>query len=249
MSSPDAGGAKRGREEWLEQQMAGLEARLVASEKRLREAREEADKLCSEAASCKCSVCFDVFKQPVTAPCGHSFCRSCIVAVADDTCACPTCEKELLLPSNCGLEFPTVNCRGMGGAICCSWGVNELLQSSSDAARGCEQLAGDDRSSIFAQRALRWLPWIDQGPMPERLAMMLHSIEAKDVNAADSCYLSLLWWLAKWGIADGYGILAKGADLEALIVRRTYFRGKKPPAPWSNLVAEAAVMDAAGAFA
>uniref|UniRef100_UPI0037E83ACC E3 ubiquitin-protein ligase TRIM39-like n=1 Tax=Semicossyphus pulcher TaxID=241346 RepID=UPI0037E83ACC len=46
-----------------------------------------------------CSICLDVFTQPVSTPCGHSFCSACIHKYWDssDTCQCPFC-KEIFSP-------------------------------------------------------------------------------------------------------------------------------------------------------
>lgn len=42
-----------------------------------------------------CSICLDVFKDPVTTPCGHNFCKNCITAhwETNDICLCPICNK------------------------------------------------------------------------------------------------------------------------------------------------------------
>ncbi|XP_073336587.1 zinc finger protein RFP-like [Pagrus major] len=42
-----------------------------------------------------CSVCLDVFTEPVTTPCGHNFCRPCIHKYWDssDICQCPFCKR------------------------------------------------------------------------------------------------------------------------------------------------------------
>lgn len=42
------------------------------------------------------SVCTDVFSQPVTIPCGHSFCIACISKYWDsnDFCNCPVCKMS-----------------------------------------------------------------------------------------------------------------------------------------------------------
>uniref|UniRef100_A0A3Q3GK03 Uncharacterized protein n=1 Tax=Labrus bergylta TaxID=56723 RepID=A0A3Q3GK03_9LABR len=53
------------------------------------------------AASCMlseeqflCSICLDVFTDPVSIPCGHNFCKSCITHHWDvnDQCECPMCK-------------------------------------------------------------------------------------------------------------------------------------------------------------
>ncbi|XP_038158071.1 E3 ubiquitin-protein ligase TRIM39-like isoform X1 [Cyprinodon tularosa] len=43
----------------------------------------------------QCSICQQVFTDPVTTPCGHNFCQACIVRVWDssDVCQCPACQK------------------------------------------------------------------------------------------------------------------------------------------------------------
>ncbi|KAK2859009.1 hypothetical protein Q5P01_003629 [Channa striata] len=42
-----------------------------------------------------CSVCLDVFTDPVSTPCGHNFCSSCIRTYWDgsDICQCPLCKR------------------------------------------------------------------------------------------------------------------------------------------------------------
>ena len=43
-----------------------------------------------------CSICLDVFAEPVTVPCGHNFCKSCITELwdANGQCKCPMCDKS-----------------------------------------------------------------------------------------------------------------------------------------------------------
>ncbi|XP_026179666.1 E3 ubiquitin-protein ligase TRIM21-like [Mastacembelus armatus] len=42
-----------------------------------------------------CSICLDVFTDPVSTPCGHNFCKNCINQHWDvnDRCQCPMCNK------------------------------------------------------------------------------------------------------------------------------------------------------------
>ncbi|XP_073328148.1 E3 ubiquitin-protein ligase TRIM21-like [Pagrus major] len=42
-----------------------------------------------------CSICLDVFTDPVTVPCGHNFCKTCITIHWDKNvpCQCPNCKK------------------------------------------------------------------------------------------------------------------------------------------------------------
>ncbi|XP_053475435.1 nuclear factor 7, ovary isoform X2 [Ictalurus furcatus] len=44
-----------------------------------------------------CSICLDVFTNPVSTPCGHSFCLSCITSYWDNqgkACICPLCKES-----------------------------------------------------------------------------------------------------------------------------------------------------------
>uniref|UniRef100_A0A673IPD4 Uncharacterized protein n=1 Tax=Sinocyclocheilus rhinocerous TaxID=307959 RepID=A0A673IPD4_9TELE len=45
----------------------------------------------------QCSICLDVFTDPVTTPCGHNFCRTCLNKfwTNTQTCFCPLCKKTL----------------------------------------------------------------------------------------------------------------------------------------------------------
>uniref|UniRef100_A0A3B4XIN2 Zinc-binding protein A33-like n=1 Tax=Seriola lalandi dorsalis TaxID=1841481 RepID=A0A3B4XIN2_SERLL len=42
-----------------------------------------------------CSICLDVFTDPVSTPCGHNFCKNCITTHWDisDRCQCPMCKE------------------------------------------------------------------------------------------------------------------------------------------------------------
>ncbi|XP_030635360.1 E3 ubiquitin-protein ligase TRIM39-like [Chanos chanos] len=44
----------------------------------------------------QCSICLDVFTDPVSTPCGHNFCMTCIKGFWDssDSCRCPMCKRK-----------------------------------------------------------------------------------------------------------------------------------------------------------
>ncbi|XP_045919926.1 uncharacterized protein LOC123979862 [Micropterus dolomieu] len=44
----------------------------------------------------QCSICLNIFNDPVTTPCGHNFCKTCLSGHWDrsDLCHCPMCNKR-----------------------------------------------------------------------------------------------------------------------------------------------------------
>ncbi|XP_030631993.1 E3 ubiquitin-protein ligase TRIM39-like [Chanos chanos] len=47
----------------------------------------------------RCSVCLDVFTEPVSTPCGHNFCLACLNTFWDNTelCCCPLCKENFCI--------------------------------------------------------------------------------------------------------------------------------------------------------
>lgn len=43
----------------------------------------------------ECSLCMRLFYEPVTTPCGHSFCKNCLERCLDHTPQCPLCKQSL----------------------------------------------------------------------------------------------------------------------------------------------------------
>ncbi|XP_014046322.1 E3 ubiquitin-protein ligase TRIM39 [Salmo salar] len=56
--------------------------------------------MASSEEQLQCSICLDVFAEPVTTPCGHNFCKACIRGYWDstDVCKCPTCKNTFKRP-------------------------------------------------------------------------------------------------------------------------------------------------------
>ncbi|KAL4605004.1 E3 ubiquitin-protein ligase RNF168 [Arapaima gigas] len=47
-------------------------------------------------ADCLCPVCLEIFLEPVTLPCGHTFCKPCFLETVDKTSlTCPLCRKRV----------------------------------------------------------------------------------------------------------------------------------------------------------
>lgn len=62
----------------------------------------------------QCFICLDLFTDPVTTPCGHSFCRTCLNKfwTETQTCFCPLCKETLI--SRPDLKINTSMYGGMG---------------------------------------------------------------------------------------------------------------------------------------
>lgn len=45
-----------------------------------------------------CQVCYGLMIDPLTSPCGHTFCRRCVARVLDHSNLCPICRRKLSLP-------------------------------------------------------------------------------------------------------------------------------------------------------
>ncbi|KAK6153436.1 hypothetical protein DH2020_013075 [Rehmannia glutinosa] len=57
-----------------------------------------------------CTVCLKLLREPVTTPCGHSFCRSCLFQSMDRGNRCPLCRTVLLIsPRTCSISVTLNN--------------------------------------------------------------------------------------------------------------------------------------------
>ncbi len=48
-------------------------------------------------AEMDCQVCYALFYDPITTPCGHTFCRCCLQRVMDHARICPVCRRDLMI--------------------------------------------------------------------------------------------------------------------------------------------------------
>ncbi|KAJ5655205.1 hypothetical protein N7507_007155 [Penicillium longicatenatum] len=72
----------------------------------LPQAYTEEDRSCfqqfKEKLRCEldCQVCYALILDPLTLPCGHTFCRTCIARVLDHSDLCPICRRKLGMPTS-----------------------------------------------------------------------------------------------------------------------------------------------------
>jgi len=52
-----------------------------------------------ESSELECSLCFRLYCKPVSTPCGHTYCKSCILAAMKYSPLCPLCRAKLEPPS------------------------------------------------------------------------------------------------------------------------------------------------------
>lgn len=46
-----------------------------------------------------CQVCYTLILDPLTTPCGHTFCRKCVTLLLNHSDLCPVCRRKLNMPS------------------------------------------------------------------------------------------------------------------------------------------------------
>uniref|UniRef100_A0A6B2LLZ3 RING-type domain-containing protein n=1 Tax=Arcella intermedia TaxID=1963864 RepID=A0A6B2LLZ3_9EUKA len=81
--------------EWdiVEDGIAAPAAALGAPGGGVQEAEESKKGL--EEADFECALCYRLFYRPVTTPCGHTYCRECILTSLTYQPSCPICRRKL----------------------------------------------------------------------------------------------------------------------------------------------------------
>uniref|UniRef100_A0A3P8W1C0 E3 ubiquitin-protein ligase TRIM21-like n=1 Tax=Cynoglossus semilaevis TaxID=244447 RepID=A0A3P8W1C0_CYNSE len=118
-----------------------------------------------------CSICLDLFTQPVTTPCGHNFCMSCLTSYwnSQAVCQCPICKEtfenrpnlrvntfisELMSQftllqvtdsQTCTLDQPKVN---SDGVVLCDKMIEERQQRVKAMKESVEQSRKDSKDMI-----------------------------------------------------------------------------------------------------
>jgi len=52
-----------------------------------------------ETTDLECSLCFRLFCRPVSTPCGHTYCKSCLLSALQYSLLCPLCRSKLEPPN------------------------------------------------------------------------------------------------------------------------------------------------------
>jgi len=52
-----------------------------------------------DTSDLECSLCFRLFCKPVSTPCGHTYCKSCLISALKYSLLCPLCRSRLDPPS------------------------------------------------------------------------------------------------------------------------------------------------------
>lgn len=74
-----------------------------------------------------CQICYSLILDPVTIPCGHTFCQNCVARILDHSSLCPACRRKIGLPPSSIQSRKLVN-----GRIA---GLVDLLYPGQVAAR------------------------------------------------------------------------------------------------------------------
>jgi Lon protease-like protein len=92
-----------------------------------------------------CHVCYDLMFDPVTTPCGHTFCRKCLARVLDHATHCPECRRPLPIPPSLERQASNVRLVSILLGLC-----PELVQLRAEAVAAEERGAvGELDTPIF----------------------------------------------------------------------------------------------------
>lgn len=100
-----------------------------------------------------CPICLDVFTQPVSTPCGHNFCKSCISTYWDNiaVCQCPVCKETFTrrpdLKVNTFISELASQFTSLQVMDACLW-TAESRQVTSDASVPCDVCSDSQKEAV-----------------------------------------------------------------------------------------------------
>lgn len=87
-----------------------------------------------------CQVCYALMLDPLTTPCGHSFCRKCVARILDHSTLCPICRRTL--PMRPGVQHEARN-KSLSNLLA-------MLCPEHVATR--EELAAQEEDAMYGER-------------------------------------------------------------------------------------------------
>ncbi|XP_035375752.1 zinc finger protein RFP-like [Electrophorus electricus] len=98
----------------------------------------------------QCSICLDVFTDPVTTPCGHNFCMVCLKECWDSSslCQCPDCKEEFS-------KRPEMHVNAFISAMAAQFKKSFQVESNSTADLLLSKMVLCDSCTENKQEALR----------------------------------------------------------------------------------------------
>ncbi|TPX08990.1 uncharacterized protein E0L32_009569 [Thyridium curvatum] len=90
-----------------------------------------------------CQICYALFYDPITTPCGHTFCRHCLHRVLDHAAHCPVCRRTLSVQPLLHRESCHTNER-VWKTINHFWSDAVALRKQAIAAEGHNEVSGFD---------------------------------------------------------------------------------------------------------
>ena len=92
-----------------------------------------------------CPLCLNLIFDPVTTPCGHTFCRECLARVLDHATQCPVCRSTLPMPPSLERQASNVRLVSLLLGLC-----PDLVQLRAEAVAADERgTAGQLDTPIF----------------------------------------------------------------------------------------------------
>uniref|UniRef100_A0A3B4V6D0 Uncharacterized protein n=1 Tax=Seriola dumerili TaxID=41447 RepID=A0A3B4V6D0_SERDU len=92
-----------------------------------------------------CSICLDVFTDPVTTSCGHNFCKNCITTHWDisDRCQCPMCKKVFKIRPELHINTLLSEMVAQFKHESVDRGLNQLIKEIEDKQKTTDKQAED----------------------------------------------------------------------------------------------------------
>lgn len=92
-----------------------------------------------------CQICYGLLLDPLTTPCGHTFCRKCVARVLDHSRLCPVCRRQLLVRPGAQDEASNGTLLQLLTQLC----PDQMIQRAEVAAQEELAMQGDQNVPLF----------------------------------------------------------------------------------------------------